>query len=153
MLLQSFLKLLYISTLWFTKLFVYIYIYIYIYISIFFVKLLFILALWFILLCCCCLYLLLGFNTYLHTTVELNLNFSMSSSIFQYFNSSKNPKFTMLFCLVSDSTMFLTSYSSFSASKSPLNGTWSLELIFNPLEDLDAPTIQSPSNLQNAPLL
>lgn len=147
MLLQSFSKLIYISTFWFTKLFDYIYI------SIHFVKLLFISTLWFTLLCCCCLYQLLRFKNYLHTTLELNLDFSMSYSIFQYFNSSKNPKLTMPLCLVSDSNMFFQLYNSFNGSKSPLNGTWSLESIFNPLEDLDAPTIESPSNLQSAPLL
>lgn len=47
--------------------------------------------------------------------------------------------------------MFPRSYSSFSGSKSPLNGAWILESIFNPLEDLDAPTIRSPLDLQRAP--
>jgi hypothetical protein len=59
----------------------------------------------------------------------------------------------MPFCLVIDSSMFPRSYSFFNGSKSPLNGPWILESIFNPLEDLYAPTIQSPSNLQSAPLV
>jgi hypothetical protein len=49
--------------------------------------------------------------------------------------------------------MFLKSYSFFSGSNSPLNGTCSPKSIFNPLEDLDVPSIESSSNLQSAPLV
>ncbi len=48
----------------------------------------------------------------------------MSYSILQYFTSSRNPKLTMLLVLMSDSTMFLQSFSFSNGLKYPLRIAW-----------------------------
>jgi hypothetical protein len=68
---------------------------------------------------------------------------NMSSIIFQYFNYSTNPKLTMPLCLMSNSTMFPTSYNLFSGLKSPLNGTWLPKFVINPLENMDAKEMEN----------
>lgn len=67
----------------------------------------------------------------------------MSSSIFQYFNSSKNPKLIVHLHLVSNSNMFPRPYSSSRELKLPLKWSRSLKFIMNPLENLDAPKMEN----------